>query len=88
MADVFFKAGLIETWGRGTIKIIEECIAAGLPEPKFEVLTGGISVTFFKDFLTKEYLSEKELSERQVEAVFFLKKKGKIKKIFFGPGKL
>ena len=25
LADVFFKAGLIETWGRGTIKITNEC---------------------------------------------------------------
>ena len=25
LADVFFKAGLIEAWGRGTIKITDEC---------------------------------------------------------------
>jgi ATP-dependent DNA helicase RecG len=36
IADVFFKAGLIETWGRGTVKIIEECKKAGLPEPEFK----------------------------------------------------
>lgn len=50
MADVFFKAGLIETWGRGTIKMIEECEKAKLPEPKFEILNGGIAVTFLKIF--------------------------------------
>ena len=36
LADIFFKAGLIETWGRGTIKITDECSNAGLPEPEFK----------------------------------------------------
>jgi len=73
IADVFFKAGLIETWGRGTIKIIEECKNAGLPEPKFEVLNGGIAVTFFKNVLSKEKLIEKGLNKRQLIAVEYLK---------------
>ncbi|WP_439489657.1 ATP-binding protein [Algoriphagus sp.] len=33
LADVCFKAGYIDSWGRGTIKIIEACKNAGLPEP-------------------------------------------------------
>ena len=73
MADVFFKAGLIETWGRGTIKMIEECKKARLPEPKFEILNGGIAVTFFKDIFSQEKLIEKGLNERQLKAVEFLK---------------
>jgi ATP-dependent DNA helicase RecG len=73
IADVFFKAGLIETWGRGTIKIIEECKNAGLPEPKFEVLNGGIAVTFFRNVLSKEKLIEKGLNKRQLIAVEYLK---------------
>jgi len=48
LADVFFKAGLIESWGRGTLKIINECKAKGLPEPKFVGEQGGFSVTFKK----------------------------------------
>lgn len=73
MADVFFKAGLIETWGRGTIKMIEECKKAKLPEPKFEILNGGIAVTFFKDIFLQEELIKKGLNERQLKAVEFLK---------------
>jgi len=73
MADVFFKAGLIETWGRGTIKMIEECKKARLPEPKFEILNGVIAVTFFKDIFSQEKLIEKGLNERQLKAVEFLK---------------
>ena len=46
LADVFFKAGMIEAWGRGTIKIVDECKKAGLPEPEFKEEFGGFSVTF------------------------------------------
>ncbi|MCK5538117.1 MAG: putative DNA binding domain-containing protein [Bacteroidales bacterium] len=74
IADVFFKAGLIETWGRGTIKIIEECQKVGLPEPKFEIMSGGIAVTFFKDRFSEQQLIEQGLNERQVKAVKYLKK--------------
>jgi len=45
LADVFFKGGLIEAWGRGTLKIINECIQYGLPEPAIELMSGGIAVT-------------------------------------------
>lgn len=48
IADVCFKAGYIDSWGRGTIKIYEACAAAGLPEPEISSLDGGILVTIFK----------------------------------------
>ena len=78
VASAFFKGGLIEAWGRGTIKIINECIAAGLPEPLIENASGGISVTLFKNVFTKEHLIDKGLTERQIKAVLFVKEKGKI----------
>lgn len=53
IASVFFKGGLIEAWGRGTINIINECLNAGLPEPLFESEFGGISVKMFKFFTKK-----------------------------------
>ena len=74
IADVFFKAGLIETWGRGTLKIIEECKKSGLPEPKFEISNGGFLVTFYKDIYTQEYMKRINLNDRQIKAVFYLKK--------------
>jgi len=39
---------MIEAWGRGTIKIIDECKKAGLPEPEFREEFGGFSVAFRK----------------------------------------
>jgi len=48
LADVFFKAGFIESWGRGTLKILDQCRKWNLPEPEFSELTGGFLVTFTK----------------------------------------
>ncbi|TRX03216.1 ATP-binding protein [Flavobacterium gawalongense] len=48
IADVCFKAGYIDSWGRGTLKIYEACKEAGLPEPEITSLDGGILVTVFK----------------------------------------
>ena len=73
IADVLFKAGLIETWGRGTLKIIEECKKAGLPDPKFEVMNGGIAVSFFKDKFSEQWFLEQNLNKRQMKAVCYTK---------------
>jgi len=48
LADVFFKAGFIEAWGRGTLKIVDKCREINLPEPEFSEMTGGFLITFFK----------------------------------------
>lgn len=53
LASAFFKGGLIEAWGRGTIKIVNECKNAGLPEAVIENVSGGISVTLFKNMSKK-----------------------------------
>ena len=78
LADVFFKAGLIETWGRGTIKITNECKKAGLPEPEFKEEFGGFSIYFYKDIFSEENLRKMGLNERQSKAVLYVKEKGKI----------
>jgi len=78
LADVFFKAGLIEEWGRGTIKIIDECKKAGLPEPEFKEEFGGFSIYFYKDIYTEENLRKMGLNERQIKAVLYVKEKKKI----------
>lgn len=36
IASVFYKAGLIENWGRGTISILNSCEKHGIPEPEFK----------------------------------------------------
>jgi len=78
LADIFFKTGLIEAWGRGTIKITDECKKAGLPEPEFKEEFGGFSVYFYKDIYTEENLRKKGLNERQIKTVLYVKEKGRI----------
>jgi ATP-dependent DNA helicase RecG len=48
LADVFYKAGFIESWGRGTLKIVDDCLKQKLPEPEFNEESGVFSVVFFK----------------------------------------
>ena len=73
LASTFFKGGLIEAWGRGTIKIINECKKAGLPEPIIEYSSGGISVTILKNQFNEKNLIAKGLSTRQIKAIEFIK---------------
>ena len=35
IANTFFRSGLIEAWGRGTLKILNECKKANIPVPVF-----------------------------------------------------
>lgn len=46
IANVFFRAGYIETWGQGIQKICDECIALGAELPRYEILGTGIRVYF------------------------------------------
>lgn len=78
IADVCFKGGYIDAWGRGTLKIINSCKEAGLPEPEMKEQDGGMLVVLFKDNLTEDQLRKKGLNERQVIAVFHVKEKGSI----------
>ncbi len=78
IADVCFKGGYIDAWGRGTIKIIDSCKAAELPEPEMIEQDGGFLLTIFKDILNEDYLVKLGLNERQVKAVLFVKEKGRV----------
>lgn len=78
IADVSFKAGYIDAWGRGTLKIINACKEAGLPEPEIIEQDGGILVTMFKSIDPIETFSGFNLNERQRKALLVWKKDGEI----------
>jgi ATP-dependent DNA helicase RecG len=78
IADVFFMAGYIESWGRGIDIMMKGCKEYGLPEPIIAEEQGGISVSFLKDIYTEKYLSSLDLNERQIRAVFYIKENGQI----------
>ena len=46
LANVFFRAGEIEAWGRGIERMCAECRAAGFAEPAFTYDQTGLWVTF------------------------------------------
>ena len=73
IADVCFKGGYIDSWGRGTIKVIEACHEAGLPEPDLKEEQGGFLSKIYKDRLTEEQLKKMGLSERHIKVVLHLK---------------
>jgi ATP-dependent DNA helicase RecG len=75
IANVFFRAGLIEAWGRGIFKIIHACRVSNSPEPVFKCdFSGffaelfaqkrliGISTTAIERNI--KYLKEKEIIKR------------------------
>ena len=46
IARVFYRRGIIESWGRGTIKMAELAEQAGLPRPEIEEIAGAVTVRF------------------------------------------
>jgi ATP-dependent DNA helicase RecG len=78
IADVCFKGGYIDAWGSGTLKIIDTCRQAGLPDPEIIEQDGGILVTLFKNKYSPEQLQKSGLNERQVKAVLYIVEHGTI----------
>jgi len=78
IADVCFKGGYIDSWGRGVQKVLSTCKAAGLPEPEIKEFQNGLLVTLFKNNLSPDQLTKLGLNERQVKAVQYVKENGHI----------
>jgi ATP-dependent DNA helicase RecG len=78
IANALFRSGYIESWGRGTIKIIRACKLARIPEPIFNYNSSDFSVEFRKDIYNEEFLQSLNLNDRQVKAVLFAKVNGRI----------
>ncbi len=49
IAEVFYRAGFIESWGRGIRKIVDGMNQAGLPRPKIEDDNGGVKITMYRN---------------------------------------
>ena len=53
IANAFFWAGEIETWGRGIDRVLRACQRAGVPEPKIRLEPGGL---WFEFWFSDDYL--------------------------------
>jgi ATP-dependent DNA helicase RecG len=65
MARVFFRRGVIEAWGRGTLKILELAQQAGLPRPEIEEVGGCVTVRFRPSRYLPPQRVARDLTERQ-----------------------
>ncbi len=68
IANVFYRAGIIERWGSGTLNIIDWCKENGNPPPTWEDRAGSDYVTFRPSSLARDQVGTKwALSRHQVE---------------------
>lgn len=67
LADVLFRRGLIERWGRGTQRIVELCLRAGHPEPEFVEEGGSVAVRFLPSGYIAPHSVTHNLTSRQRE---------------------
>ena len=72
IAEVFYRRGLIEQWGRGTQKIVDWCVAAGQPEPEFEEQAGAVVVRFLPSGYSPPLRVSHDLTDRQRQVLLIL----------------
>lgn len=76
IANTLFRAGYIESWGRGTIKMISECRRYALPIPRYTFEAGDCTVEFFKYTLTG--LRQQGLREELIKVVLHVQTAGTV----------
>jgi ATP-dependent DNA helicase RecG len=72
IARVFYRRGIIESWGRGTIKMAELTASAGLPRPEIEDGNGCVTVRFRPSRYVPPSRVGRDVSERQREILALL----------------
>ncbi len=65
IARTFYRRGIIEEWGRGTIKIADLATSAGLPRPEIEERGDCVTVRFRRADYVPPRHDEGELTEQQ-----------------------
>jgi ATP-dependent DNA helicase RecG len=65
IASVLYRRGMIEQWGRGTLKMEELAERAGLARPEFEERTGELVVRFRPSIYVAPRRVERELTSLQ-----------------------
>jgi len=75
-ANVFYRAGIIERWGTGTLNIIDWCAENGNPAPTWQEQAGSVYVTFLPAALpdTPQVGTKLGLSRDQVQVIHNLLK--------------
>ncbi|WP_246601670.1 ATP-binding protein [Hymenobacter profundi] len=74
VANTLFRAGYIESWGRGTLKMIHECRVRQLPAPRYYFETSGMVVEFVR--YTEAYLRTQGLRPELIPLVLYVQEHG------------
>ncbi len=72
IAGVFYRRGIIEAWGRGTLKMAELAVSAGLPRPEIEDAGGCVTVRFRPTGYVPPHRAARNLTERQRQILALL----------------
>ena len=75
---IFYLAGYVEEYGSGIARIINALKKQNLPEPEFKEEFAGFSVYFHKEKSDTDYSFLKDLKERQIKALLYIKENGSI----------
>jgi ATP-dependent DNA helicase RecG len=76
IARVLYRRGIIESWGRGTIKMAELTASAGLPRPEIEDVGGCVTVRFRPSRYVPPQRVGRNVTERQQEILVLLANAG------------
>ena len=80
LATAMYYANYIQQVGSGTMEMVKQCKAQGLPEPEFVSERNLEFKTILpRDMFTASFLEKKGLNERQMKAVKLIKEKGLIR---------
>jgi ATP-dependent DNA helicase RecG len=72
IARVLYRRGIIEAWGRGTLKMVELTALAGLPRPEIEDAGGCVTVRFRPSRYLPPQRVAHDLSARQQQLLALL----------------
>lgn len=79
LANALYLADYIQKAGSGTLEMIKQCRAQGLPEPEFiSIRNVEFRTILGRDIFTENVLTKLGLNERQIRAVKYVKEKGQI----------
>ena len=76
IAGVLYRRGIIEQWGRGTIKMAELTTAAGLPRPEIVSATDYVTVRFRPSRYVPPQRVSANLTDRQQSVLTLLHRSG------------
>lgn len=82
IAQALHRVHFIEQWGTGTLRIVQECEAAGMPRPEFRSEMGTFMVRFMNP--REAYLGSEGADLRFRNAIAFIRANGRITSAEYG----